>query len=360
MANKLAAVPNHSIFNAVRLATSKQFQDRIPAANLANMQQIGLAITANRFKTELNEWQHQLINRIGLTIFHDYTIKNRLAKYIYGRMDFGDAIQEIGVGLVKGRTMDYGEEGKSLDPFIKVSPQAKALYHRVNAPIQYCTTIERDRLNRAFLNTYGISRLIGFFLNAMYSSANLDTWLLTKSTMAYYINDGMAAEGLPLLPTQKVGVEDVVDEATARAFLLKIKNAVTSMEFPQDAYNPMRIPKTLDNRELTLFVRADILNTIGVDLLATAFHIDQLNLPVRVEPMDNFGTDPAGNGTDDILAVLAEDNWLLITEQFEDMEEIYNPRGRYWNYFLTRAMSFGTTYFKDAIIFGKRYLGQGG
>lgn len=356
MATKIAQVPNETIFNAVRATMSADFQNRIPEANRLNMQQIGLAITAPQYKTMYNEWQQNLVNKIGLTIFHNYTIVNKLSKYIYGRMDFGDAIEEIGVGLVTGRTMNYGEDGKALDPFIKVSPQAKAMYHRVNAPIQYSTTIERDRINRAFLNTYGISRLIGYFVNSLYSSANLDSWLMTKSIMAYYINDGMAAEGLPLLATQKVGVQDVVDETTARAFLLKVKNAISSMEFPQHAYNPMGMTKTLENRDLTLFIRADILNVIGIDLLSAAFHIEQLNLNVRVEPMDDFGVDPTGAGTADIMAVLAEDNWLLLTEQFQDMETIYNPRGRYWNYFLTRAMSFGCTYFKDAIIFGKRYL----
>lgn len=356
MASKLANIPNETIFNAVRATLGSDFTGRIPEANRLNMQQIGTAITSNNFKTQMNEWQHNLVNKIGLTIFHDYTLRNKLSKYIYGRMDFGDAIEEIGVGLVKGRTMEYGEDGKSVDPFIKVSPQAKAMYHRVNTPIQYCTTIERDRLNRAFRNTYGLSRLIGYFVNSLYNSANLDSWLLTKSIMAYYINDAMATEGYPLLPTQKVGVQDVVDAATARAFILAVRNAISSMEFPQDVYNPMRIPKTLENRDLVLFIRSDIMNVIGVDLLSSAFHIEQLNLNVRLEPMDNFGVDPAGNGTTDILAVLAEDNWLLLTEQFEDMETQYNARGRYWNYFLTRAMSFGVSYFKDAIIFGKRYL----
>ena len=77
---------------------------------------------------------------------------------------------------------------------------------------------------------------------------------------------------------------------------------------------------------------------------------------VKIKRMDDFGNDPNGGSTDDVMAVLTEDKrWLLITHQFDDIEPIYNPRGRYWNYFLTRRMSYGSTYFSDAIIFRKSW-----
>lgn len=356
MSVKLKMQPNHSIFNAVRLISSEEFQKRIPQATIKNMQEVGTAITSTEFRPLFNEWFDNLVNRVGMTIFHDYVIKNPLSKYIYGRMTFGDAIEEIATDIVKGTTMEYGEDGKSVDPFIITSPNVKAMYHRINRPIQYSTTIKRDLANRAFLNSYGLSRLLGMFVNKLYGSANIDTWTMTKSVMAYYINDSLAAEGYPLLDTQKVATQDVVDQVTAREFILKVKNVISAMAFPNNSFNPMKIHKTLTNRDLTLFVRADILNVVGVDLLSSAFHIDTLNINVKIEPMDSFGVDPDGNGTDDVVAVLAEDNWLLITEQFEDLESIYNPRGRSWHYYLTRAMSFGVTYFKDAVVFSKAYL----
>lgn len=349
-------VTNMSIFNAIYAAQNQAFQDRIPKANITNMQQVATAITSQAFKAQMNEWFDTLINRVGMVIFHDYAIHNKLSKYIYGRMDFGDAIEEIATDIVKGSSVNYGEDGRSVDPFVVTSPNVKAMYHRINQPIQYCTTVKRDLLNRAFLNAGGLGRLIAMFVNKLYSSANYDSWLLTKAIMAYYINDKMAAEGVPLLPEQKVGTQDVVDQETAREFILKVKNVISAMEFPNNSFNPMKVHKTLSNRDLTLFIRSDILNVVSVDLLSAAFHQENLNLNISIEPMDNFGIDPDGNGTDGVLAVLAEDNWLLLTEQFEDLENIYNPRGRYWNYFLTRAMSFGVTYFKDAVIFSKDYL----
>lgn len=347
--------PNESIFNAVREQMSEEFRRRIPQATKDNIAQIGLTLTSNEFEVLMNEWQRALVNRIGMVIFHNYLLKNPLQKYIYGNMEFGDAIEEIATDIVSGRDMDWGKEGESIDPFVKFSPQAKAEYHRVNSPIQYMTTIEKYRIRRAFTTPGGLSSLITQFVGQLMSSANYDTWTLTKTTMAYYINDSKASAGLPLLPTQKIVSEDVTDEASAKKFLLQVKNAVSAMKFPNNAFNPQQIHKTLDNRNLTLFIRADIMNTIGVEAMASAFNIEQLNMPVSIESMDNFGTDPEGRDTDDVLAVLAEDWWLLITQQFEEMSNIYNPRGLYWNYFLTRAMSFGCSYFKDCVIFRKNW-----
>lgn len=355
MATRLQPVSNESIFNAVRMTMSQAFQDRIPEANKDNMKDIGTMITSDDFEVEFNAWQKALVNRIGLTLFYQKMLQNPLSDLIYGTMSWGDAIEEIATDLVTGRTMDYGKEGQSIDPFVKISPQAHAIYHKINEPIQYMTSIEKHRIRRAFLAEGGLTRLIGMFVSQLYSSANLDTWLLTKSIMAYYINDSKAADGYPLLAGQKVTSTDVVDEASSKKFLLQIMNALSAASMPNNNFNPQQLWKTLDRREFTLFVRYDILNTIGVEAMASAFHRDNLNLNVTIKEMDDFGTDPNGKGTDDVMAVLAEDWWLLITQQYEEMESIYNPRGQYWNYFLTRQMSFGASYFKDCVIFRKNW-----
>lgn len=350
MANRLSIQSNESIFNAVRSTMSKAFQDRIPEATKENIAEVGMMLTSNEFQPEYNEWQSALMNRIGKTIFESYLINNPLAKYIWGSMNYGDAIEIISADVVKGRAMDYGREGQSIDPFIKVSNQVKAEYHKIDEPIQYATTIERDRVKRAFLSEGGLTRLLNLIINQLYSSANLDTWTLTKNIFSYYIKDTKAASGLPLLSTQKIQYIDVVDEATAKKFLLQVKNTISAMSFPNNAFNPQQIHKTLDKRDVVLFVKADIMNTVGVEAISAAFNAEQLNLNVTIEPMDDFGDD-----TDDVAAVLAEKDFLLITEQLDDIDSIWNPRGRYTNYFLTRQMSFGCNYFKDVVIWKKSW-----
>lgn len=352
MAVKAPALDNVKVFNTVRNAMSQSFRDRIPEATIENIADVGTMITSGEFQPEFNQWLHALVNRIGLVLFTDYTLENPLAKYIYGNMSFGDAIEEIALDIVKGAPMNYGIDGQSVDPFIKNTNQPKAEYHKIDEPIQYMTTVERDRIKRAFTENGGLMRYLAMVVNKLYSSANVDTWTLTKMIMADYITDSKNAT-MPLLATQKQTVADVVDEASGAAFIKAVKNIASSMKFPNNLYNPQKIHKTLNNNQLTLFVRYDILNTIGVDVARISFHDETLNLDIAIETMDDFGQASNGTDTDDVLAVLAEDNWLIITQQFEDMDTIWNPRGRYDNYFLTRQMSFGTSYFKDAVIFTK-------
>lgn len=354
MAMKTPKLDSVQVFNTIRSAMSDAFRSRIPEATVDNLKEVGLMLTSDEYEVQFNEWMKALANRIGLVLFSDYTLENPLAKYIYGEMTFGDAIEEIAADIIKGAAMNYGEEGKSVDPFIKMTNQVKAEYHKIDEPLQYGTTIELDRIRRAFIEPNGMGKLLAMLVNKLYSSANVDTWTLTKMAMADYITDVKNAT-MPLLGTQIQEFDDPDDEATSKAFIKGVKNIISSMRFPNNLYNPQQIHKTLNNTDLTFFIRYDILNTIGVDAMASAFNPEQLNMNIRFEPMDDFGTpSTAGKNTDDVLGVIAEDRWLLITQQFEDMRTIFNPRGRYENYFLTRQMSFGCSYFKDCVILKKR------
>lgn len=347
---------NASIFNAVRNYMSPEFKARIPEATVDNMKEISTALTPDQFNADFNEFQKALVNRIGLTLFRDYDLSNPLADQIYGEMSFGDAIEEMATDIVTGREMEYGENGKSIDPFVRCNPETIVEYHKVMKPIQYCTTIEKDRLHQAFLQEGGLQKLLNMFISKLYASADIDTWTLTKNEMAFYINDAKKNEGLPLKDTQKITSEDIIDDTTAKKFILQVKQALSAAQFPNNAFNPQGLHKILRKRDFVLFIRADLLNAMEVYSLAAAFNKEMLDMDVKIKPMDSFGDDPNGGTTDDVMAVLTEDKrWLLITHQFDDIEPIYNPRGRYWNYFLTRKMSYGTTYFSDAVIFRKNW-----
>ena len=347
---------NVSIFNAVRNYMSPEFRARIPQATVDNMKEISTALTPDQFNADFNEFQKTLVNRIGLTLFRDYDLSNPLADQIYGEMTYGDAIEEMATDIITGREMEYGENGQSVDPFVRNKPETIVEYHKIMKPIQYLTTLEKDRLREAFLKEGGLARLLNTFVSKLYASADIDTWILTKNEMAYYINDAKKDEGLPLKPAQKVTSEDIVDDATAKKFILQVKQALSAAQFPNNAFNPQGLHKVLKKRDFVLFIRADIMNAMEVYSLAAAFNKEMLDMDVKIKKMDDFGIDPKGGSTDDVMAVLTEDKrWLLITHQFDDIEPIYNPRGRYWNYFLTRRMSYGTTYFSDAVIFRKTW-----
>lgn len=346
-------VSNTDIFNAVRAKMSPEFRDRIPAGTIENMMEVGTMITSKEYDTQFNAWLGELANLLVEQRFYNKVLENPLQHLIKEGFSWGDAIETIFVGLRKGTKMDYGKDGQSIDPFVKMNPDVHAEYHRVNEPIQYGVSVEKDRIRRAFYSAGGLQRLVDYIVGSLVSSANIDTWTLTKTEMASYINDTKAT--CPLLSTQKITTTDITDKTSAEDFILQVKNTLSAMKFPNNTFNPQQYYKTLSKRDVTLFIKSDILNTIGVKAMANVFNPENLNMNIRFEEMDDFGIDVNGKGTDDVQAVLAEDGWLLITSQFDETEDIYNPRGRYRNFFKTRQCSFGTTYMTDAVIFRKNW-----
>lgn len=384
---------NAEIFNSIRATLSGSFQERIPEMNAKNMAEIGMMITSPNFTAQYNEWMTELVNRIGLTIMRDTSFNNRLDRFNYGNMEYGDAIQEIMVNIIKGEDYQPGTEGNSIDPFRISNPDVQAIYHKVNSQIKYRITTYPDRAKKAFLNEGGLSRLLNLMVKKLYDSKTIDEWYKVKEIFNSYINNPPA--GITNQPYVLETVEPI-DNDTGKQFVLDIKNAVTKMTFPTGEYNLMNITKMINPSDLTIFIRADLLNNIDVNVLSSAFNRTDLNFTpndssgfMKMIAMDNFGgivestnkpvydqygkmvgynstggaltptstlattfnfTDP----NDDILAIIAEDQWLLITTQLERAETIWNPEGLYWNNFLHSWKQYGYCGFMNAIIIKKK------
>lgn len=386
---------NAEIFNSIRATMSGSFQERIPKMNAQNMNQIGMLITSSNYTADFNDWINEAINRIGLVIIRDSTLYNRLSRFLYGDMEFGDAIEELIVNIVKGEDYQSGSEGNSIDPFRISNPDVQAIYHKVNSQIKYRTTTYPERAKKAFISEGGLTRLISLMVKKLYDSASIDDWYKTKEIFNSYINK---------VPTGVINqpfiVETVrpVDEATGKQFVLDVKNAVTQMTFPTGKYNLMNITKMVNPTDLTIFIRANLLNNIDVNVLSSAFNRTDLNFTpndsegfMKMIAMDDFGgiketsaqpiynqygkmvgynatggdltdtttlnttfnfTDPNSN----VLAVIAEDQWLLITRQLERADTIWNPEGLYWNHFLHIWKQYGYCGFMNAIIIKEKVV----
>jgi len=387
------ALTNAEIFNSIRAGLSSSFQSRIPQMDASNQESIGGMITSSDFTADFNEWLTAAINRIGLVLIRDNNIRNRLSRFVYGTMEFGDAIEELMVDIIKGEDYQPGTEGNSIDPFRITNPDVKAIYHKVNSRRKYRITTYPDRAKKAFLSEGGLQRLISQMVSQLFQAGELDDWLCTKEIFNDYLN----GTEYPVPADSILEVSDITSEQTAKDFVEAVKNAVTSMTFPTSAYNYMGITKMVNPSDLTIFIRADLLNYIDVNVLSSAFNRSDLNFTpndsqgfMKMVAMDDFGgkyaVDASNNklypvyntygkqigysategGTtlvtpskfidpnDDVIAIIAEDQFLLITRQLERAESIWNPEGLYWNNFLHRWSQYGYSGFMNAIVIKKK------
>lgn len=385
-------VTNAQLFNSIYSACSPNFQSRIPKMDKQNMAQIGMLITASEFQAEFNEWLNQAVNRIGLVLIRENVIENRLQKFIYGTMEFGDAIEELAVQVIKAEDYDMGIQNGSVDPFRISNPDVKALYHRVNSKKKYRVTTYPEQVKRAFLNEGGISRLFMSITQQLINGARVDDWLSMKEIFNVYLNDKTK---LPIKDTQLVSVNPVIDETTGKQFISLVKNTFSNMMFPSGCFNQMGIIRQSYPDDMVLFIRADLANFIDVEVLASAFNRDDLDFTpssggrrVQIEIVDDFGgvypEDANGNrlfpiynqfggttgtysstegGTtvvevdhwvdpnEGVYAILADRYFLLITRQLERMETIWNPEGLYWNEFYHLWSQYGYTGFYNNVVF---------
>lgn len=384
---------NKDIFNSIRATLSGSFQERIPEMDAKNQREIGDMITSSNYTAEFNEWLNEAINRIGMVLIRNNSITNKLSRFVYGTMEFGDAIEELAVNLIKGEDYQSGVDGSSIDPFRITNPDVQAIYHKVNSRRKYRITTYPDRAKRAFLREGGLTNLINQIVSQLFNASELDDWYSTKEIFNRYINNPVAGA----TNNQFVlNLPEPVDTETGKQFILGVKDVLTDMSFPTGKYNLMNLTKMVNPNDMIIFIRPKYLNNLDVNVLASAFHKEDLDLSpsgggslASIIHMDDFGglnnqsnqatydqygkmvgysssggvltpdttlqvapielTDP----NEDVIAVVAERQWLLITRQLQRSESIWNPEGLYWNNFFHIWSQYGFSGFMNAVIIKK-------
>lgn len=338
-------MPNNvEIVNAIRSLGGSDYTDRIPEATRTNIAQIGLAITTDAFEKKNNEFLDALINRIGKVMIDSRLLTNRLAAFKRGTVAYGDTIEDIYVDIIKSEA--YDAVGTP-DQFQKFKPNVKTYFHRRNRQDDYPVTIQYESLRAAFTQENGLQRLVDGIMQSVYSSANVDEYILMKQLFALYLNTPVT----PLKPGQIVTLSaDITDRATADEFLVALKSAIYKVVFPSSLYNPSGVTTQSDMTEstarLALFVRADKVPVMDVYSLSAAFNMGKATPEVPIIVLDDFG-----EGNDDVVAALVDRDWFLVHDSLTTMTSAFNARGLYWNYFYHVWQYMAVSQFKNAIFF---------
>ena len=96
-----------------------------------------------------------------------------------------------------------------------------------------------------------------------------------------------------------------------------------------------------------VFLRADIVPVIDVTQLANNFNMN-LGKPLsnRIIVLDDFG-----DTNDAILGGIADRDFTMVYDVLYTTESIYNPKHRYWNYFMHRQQVISSSPFANVICF---------
>ena len=314
------------VMNGIRANGSAEYQSYIPLATRTNIATVANPILT--YSLVQNEFLNSMINKVAMTIVRRKLLTNPLAPLKKGEMALGQDIEEIHVNRAKGKTFD----ASGADLLARETPDVAVMYHRLTRKDMYKVTVSREQLTSAFVSWEGVESLLNYIVSTMYDGDSDDEFILMKNLMAdAVVRDEVVTSKMPFLRD----ANGAVVSASALALVEGFKNASSYMTFAGSNFNkfhlvnagaePRRLKTEID--EQVIIMRADIANTIDVNVLASAFNMSKADFLANRVIVDNFGS------ATNVLAFLCDKDFFQVYDKLRTTEEFRNPEGLYWNYF---------------------------
>lgn len=362
----MAQIPNTTkltastpqILNTIRANASTFYQDTVPYAtnNSDNPKEIGAVIM--QYTSLQNEFLNGLVNRIAYTIIKSKSYSNPWAFFKKGILAFGETIEEIFTNIAQAKSYDPANSPTTV--FQREIPDIRTAFHYMNYQKYYKQTISDEQLRQAFLSWEGVTNLIASIVNAMYTAANYDEFLVMKYMIAKNIVNGNIFSWSVPVPSA----------ATASQIVSAARSISNKLEFMSSDYNVAGVKTFTPRNEQYILVNSDFDAIMSVEVLATAFNMSQAEFLGHRVLVDGFGTfdierlnallgDTPGyeeissanlTALNNIPAVIISKDWFMIYDNLLKFTEIYNSDGLYWNYDLHTWKCFGISPFENAVM----------
>lgn len=334
---------NVNVLNAIRGAATDNYRELVPVATASNLQDVGNPII--EYQSVRNEFLSLLVNKIALPIVRARMFRNPLAMLRREGSPLAYDDEEIGVNPAKAEKY----VGDSTDLLAQKKPDVKVAYHRMNRQDRYTCTIQFATIRAGFTTWSGFDRLTDEVVESLYNGNYIDEFNYTKQLL------GESATGnSPTMTT--VHVPMPIDETTGRGFVKAARAAFSAFKFPNTQYNQWArrggagAPYTSwsDEENIYIAVRADILATVDVDVLARAFNMEKSNFMGRVITVPDFGT---ADGAQNIIAVMFDKNFAVINNKLFIVEDFRNGSNLSVNYYLHVWQTYSTSPLENAVAF---------
>lgn len=322
-----------SVLNNIRANASQEYQSRIPTATQQNISTIGYALQT--YTPLYNEFSTSLLCKIGKTMLESKLFKNRLARFKSGTIVSQQDVEEIFVEMAKAEG-DYDHTGPN--PLGRRDTiQDKVVYHRQNRQDYYAASIGDLDFVRVFRSEATLDAYITKKINALYSGANKDEFLVMVNLLATY--DGYCEYEVPVM----AGADA---HETAKTFAKTLRKAVLDVTLDSSTeFNKAKVETWAEAKDLVLLVNKDVLAEIDVEVLAKAINPEKTDLPGTIIPMPHFGS------MKNVYGLLVDKDWFRVWDTLSHMEPQRNAQGLFTNYFYHVHQIVSCSPFKTAVKF---------
>ena len=356
IANSTLNASTIDILNVIRQNASYDYQQNIPEVTTVNdIPKVGEIIYGT--PAFANQFINALVNRIAIVRVQSATFNNPYSILKKGYIEYGETVEDIFVSIAKA--VDFNVEKATKREFQRTIPDVRSAFHVMNWRVMYPVTIQDEDLRQAFLSIEGVQNLIAKIVDAVYTAAEYDEFLLFKYLLIKAISHGK------MYPTS-IGAGADLSEAA-----VQFRGTSNLLPFMSSEYNEAEVKTNTPKDRQVIFMDAMFNAQFDVNVLASAFNMDKADFMGRLFLIDNWtdfdndrfdiiraNSDGFEEVTADELALLAnvkavilDDNWFQVYDNNNKFTEKYVASGLYWNYFYHTWKTVSNSPFANAVVF---------
>lgn len=356
IANSTLNASTIDILNVIRQNASYDYQQNVPEiATVNDIPKVGEIIYGT--PAFANQFINALVNRIAIVRVQSATFNNPYSILKKGYIEYGESVEDIFVSIAKA--VDFNVEKATKREFQRTIPDVRSAFHVMNWRVMYPVTIQDEDLRQAFLNIEGVQNLIAKIVDAVYTGAEYDEFLLFKYLLIKAISHGK------MYPTS-IGAGTNLSEAA-----VQFRGTSNLLPFMSSEYNEAGVKTNTPKERQVIFMDAMFNAQFDVNVLASAFNMDKADFMGRLFLIDNW-TDfdnerfdiirANSDGIEEVTteeltllanvkAVILDDNWFQVYDNNNKFTEKYIASGLYWNYFYHTWKTVSNSPFANAVVF---------
>lgn len=356
IANSTLNASTIDILNVIRQNASYDYQQNVPeVATVNDIPKVGEIIYGT--PAFANQFINALVNRIAIVRVQSATFNNPYSILKKGYIEYGETVEDIFVAIAKA--VDFNVEKAAKREFKRTIPDVRSAFHVMNWRVMYPVTIQDEDLRQAFLSIEGVQNLIAKIVDAVYTAAEYDEFLLFKYLLIKAISHGK------MYPTS-IGAGTDLSEAA-----VQFRGTSNLLPFMSNDYNEAGVKTNTPKDRQIIFMDAMFNARFDVNVLASAFNMDKADFMGRLFLIDNWtdfdnerfdiiraNSDGIEEVTANELALLAnvkavilDDNWFQVYDNNNKFTEKYVASGLYWNYFYHTWKTVSNSPFANAVVF---------
>lgn len=344
------------ILNVIRQNASYDYQQNVPVVKTANdIPKVGEVLMGQ--PALANQFINALVNRIAIVRVQSATFNNPYSMLKKGYIEFGETVEDIFVSIAKG--VDFNPEKAREREYKRTFPDVRSAFHAMNWRVMYPVTIQDEDLKQAFLSMDGVQNLIAKIVDAVYTGAEYDEFLLFKYLLIKAISHG------------KMKPVTIGDGTDLRESAIQFRGVSNLLPFMSGEYNEVGVKTTTPKDRQVIFMDAMFNAQFDVKVLASAFNMNKADFMGRLFLIDNWtsfdnerfdiiraNSDGIEEVTSEELALLADvkavildENWFQVYDNNNKFTEKYSASGLYWNYFYHTWKTISNSPFSNAVVF---------